>query len=74
VAVWQIGIEFERAWMRSYHGPLIGERPTGGFDELPEGSPVEARLPPVNERRRWVRGHHPRLATRPMYMAWARRA
>ena len=25
MVLWQLGVEFERAWLRSYDGPLLGE-------------------------------------------------
>ena len=35
VAVWQLGVELERAWLRSYDGPLEGESQAGErLDEL----------------------------------------
>lgn len=60
VALWQLGIESERAWMRSYEEPLLG-------DPLPEG-PAGASQPAhsveapaaIGEHRRWVKRHHPR--------------
>jgi hypothetical protein len=55
VALWQLGIEFERAWMRSYEEPLMG-------DPLPDGPAgaaqafQSARAPEaLGEHRRWVR-------------------
>jgi hypothetical protein len=54
VALWQLGIEFERAWMRSYDGPLGGELgvgdPESRLDE-PTGASGE---------RRWVAAQRPR--------------
>ncbi len=73
VAIWQLGIEFERAWMRSYHGPLLDESATGDFQEPAKDTHVERPTRAASQRRRWVAGHHPRLAPRPAYMAWPRR-
>jgi hypothetical protein len=64
VAVWQLGLEFERAWLRSYEGPLLGETLPALTDtpdvatELAdsEGSTTGAH----DGRRRWVTEHHPR--------------
>jgi hypothetical protein len=57
----QLGIEFERAWMRSYDGPLLGELPTGHED--PKRSPHASDADEtVSERRRWVSPHEPRIA------------
>jgi len=58
VALWQLGIEFERAWMRSYDGPLGGE--LGVSD--PESQP-RARLDEptgASGERRWIAAQHPR--------------
>jgi hypothetical protein len=56
VAVWQLAIEFERAWIRSYDGPLVGDTiATGRSIETPP-----APAPVVSKRRRWVSEHHPR--------------
>jgi hypothetical protein len=63
VAVWQLGLEFERAWMRSYDGPLLGEtlpllpETTDATLEPPGG---ESSTGAPRERRRWVAEHHPR--------------
>jgi hypothetical protein len=67
VAVWQLGLEFERAWLRSYEGPLLGET----LPALPETSGVAPELAgsegstgAQDERRRWVAEHHPRSLPR----------
>jgi hypothetical protein len=60
VALWQLGIEFERAWMRSYDGPLAGElrvddraesRPRALLDE-PAGAGGERRWVAARQLRR----------------------
>ncbi len=64
VAVWQLGVELERAWLRSYEGPLEGETVTGeDADATPRSRPDEE---PAAERgkRRWVAGSQPRMAPR----------
>jgi hypothetical protein len=68
VAVWQLGLEFERIWLRSYEGPLLGETLPGPVDaqsatrEQTQGT-RETRS--RGERRRWVAEHHPRSLPRP---------
>jgi hypothetical protein len=67
VAVWQLGLEFERAWLRSYDGPLLGETlpapaEMGGMASAPAGS--ESSAPARGGRRRWVAEHHPRRSPR----------
>ena len=67
-ALWQLGIEFERAWLRSYDGPLLGDT----FDRPPH---ERAEMPPRSEaggtaeRRRWVAEHHPRVLSRAAHTA-----
>ncbi|MGA2455504.1 MAG: hypothetical protein ABSG93_18505 [Solirubrobacteraceae bacterium] len=61
IAVWRLAIEFERAWMRSYDGPLMGDTfPDGGGD----AAPTPVLRPTRGEHRRWVAEHHPRAARR----------
>ncbi|MGO9763586.1 MAG: hypothetical protein ACLP1Q_20225 [Solirubrobacteraceae bacterium] len=61
-ALWRLAIEFERAWLRSYEGPLLGE------DALSEDRGGMPQAPPIGEaanaHRRWVTEHHPRAARR----------
>lgn len=57
-AVWQLAIEFERAWIRSYDGPLVGD--TIATDRSIETPPAPALAPTGDKRRRWVSEHHPR--------------
>jgi hypothetical protein len=56
-AVRRLGIEFERAWLRSYEGPLLDET-------LPVDNGGTAQRAPDGqaggEQRRWVAEHHPR--------------
>lgn len=70
VALWQLGIEFERAWMRSYDGPLEGETLAG--EPLAETfaadrggttqrSELAQAIPAVGRQRRWVARHHTRV-------------
>jgi hypothetical protein len=63
VALWQLGIEFERAWMRSYDGPLLGETLPGASAAVVEQTYLERSTPALGERRRWVPKHHPRGLT-----------
>jgi predicted oxidoreductase len=61
VALWQIGIEFERAWIRTDGGPLIGEHFAGETSGVAGGGHATAA---VAERRRWVDAQQPRVAPR----------
>lgn len=65
VAVWQLGVELERAWLRSYDGPLEGESQAGErLDELHAARERRA-TPATGEQRRWVTPDaHPRAARR----------
>ena len=63
VAVWQLGIEFERAWLRSYDGPLLGESFAGHSEETQPQAEIDA-APPARGERRWVSGHGPRIVPR----------
>jgi len=69
VALWQLGVEFERAWLRSYDAPLVGESPSGELleasspaepGEQANGRPAEA----APDQRRWVAPRQPRVAPR----------
>jgi|GEM_PF-3283743 hypothetical protein len=64
VALWQLGIEFERAWMRSYDGPLLGETLPGTGGAVPQLTAIDQSTAGLGGRRRWVRAHHPRGSTR----------
>jgi hypothetical protein len=66
VAAWQLGVEFERAWLRSCDGPLIGETLAGeDAGASLEFAQETARAPSAERgRRRWVAGRQPRLAPR----------
>jgi len=71
VALWQLGIEFERAWMRSYDGPLAGELGVGD----PESQP-HARLDEpagAGGERRWIATRQPRRGATPAPVIRARR-
>jgi hypothetical protein len=59
-ALWQLGIEFERAWMRSYDGPLIGETIAEDSSRTAHGTQRARSVQPVGKQRRWVAHHHPR--------------
>jgi hypothetical protein len=60
VFLWQLGIAFERAWLQSYDGPLLGEtvEDHGG---LPQSDQLGQASPAVGKRRRWVAHHHSRV-------------
>lgn len=62
VAVWQLGIEFERAWVRSYEGPLLGETPWRADAGTLQHTERDQAITGAGERRRWVAEHHPRSA------------
>jgi hypothetical protein len=58
VALWQLGIEFERAWMRSYDGPLAGEF---GVGERAASHPRARHDEQAGAgERRWVAAQRPR--------------
>jgi hypothetical protein len=59
VTLWRLGIEFERAWLRSYDGPLMGD-PIGHDPVIAQPYPeVERSSSPIGENRRWVAARHP---------------
>jgi hypothetical protein len=59
-ALWQLGIEFERAWMRSYDGPLIGETIAEDRSRMAHDIQRARSVQPIGKQRRWVANHHPR--------------
>jgi hypothetical protein len=63
VTLRQLAIEFERAWMRSYDGPLLGELPAGHEDPQHSASASDADET-TSERRRWVSPYESRIAPR----------
>jgi hypothetical protein len=63
VAVWQLGVEFERAWMRSYDGPLLDETLTTADGEALQPARSDQTSAGGGEHRRWVIEHHPRAVT-----------
>jgi hypothetical protein len=54
MTLWQLGIEFERAWMRSYDCPMLGETAVGGLSSSLQETPIQRLSPIEAERRRWV--------------------
>jgi hypothetical protein len=64
VAVWQLGVELERAWLRSYEGPLEGETLTGEDAEASQRALAGEEPAAERGRRRWVAGSEPRLSPR----------
>jgi len=69
VAVWRLGIEFERAWMRSYDGPMLGDAFVGDGDVAAQHAQIGQAVPATGERRRWVAPHHPRVVRRTGHLA-----
>jgi hypothetical protein len=64
VTLWRLGIEFERAWLRSYDGPLTGD--PIGHDRL-LGRPyqeTDRSGSGIGEHRRWVAARHPGASAR----------
>ena len=57
VALWQLGIEFERAWTRSCDGPLLGDTAAENRSRVAQRA---RRGRTIGEHRRWVANHHPR--------------
>jgi hypothetical protein len=64
VALWKLGIEFERAWIRSYESPLLGETSIGELVASSQHAQIGQEAPVGGERRRWVASHHARGAAR----------
>ncbi|HEV3033583.1 MAG TPA: hypothetical protein VGX72_02230 [Solirubrobacteraceae bacterium] len=58
VALWQLGIEFERAWMRSYDGPLGGELDVCDPESQPHARADESAG--ASGERRWITARQPR--------------
>ncbi len=67
VALWQLGVGFERAWLRSYAGPLEGEtlagEPIVAAAKDVEAAPA-ATVTVAERERRWVTARHPRRSLR----------
>jgi hypothetical protein len=59
VALWQLGIEFERAWMRSYEEPLPGDRLPGNRASAPQLGQSVRTSTTIGEHRRWLKRNHP---------------
>jgi hypothetical protein len=68
LAAWQLGIEFERAWMRSSDGLLMGET-LGQAPHSPVSEHTAGAGGGGGEHRRWVTRDRPRLATWPARLA-----
>jgi hypothetical protein len=60
VALWRLGREYERAWMRTYDGPLLGEQLDGASPQLAHPAQPSEEIPGLDQHRRWVARHHPR--------------
>jgi hypothetical protein len=56
VTLWQLGIECERAWIRSYESPMLGETGLGGLNSSLQRTcaPIDQLDSTELERRRWV--------------------
>ena len=63
VTLRRLGIEFERAWLRSYEGPLLGDAPQEHSEQRGLAGST-ARSTTGGEHRRWVSPHEPRIAPR----------
>jgi len=59
----RLGIEFERAWLRSYEGPLLGEAPAER-GELRCGAEDDGADITAGARRRWVSPQQARITPR----------
>jgi hypothetical protein len=70
-ALWQLGIEFERAWMRSYDGPLIGETIAQDGGRVAHGTQHDPSVQAIGKQRRWVANHHPRSVSPAAHVAWS---
>jgi hypothetical protein len=66
VALWQLGVEFERAWLRSYQGPLEGETLAGEPILAARGAEtaVPAARATAERERRWVKAQQQRRSPR----------
>lgn len=62
VAVWQLGIEFERAWVRSYDAPVLGEPRIDELLAAPQRDQTALAPGVTGQRRRWVASPHARGA------------
>lgn len=62
VAIWQWGIELERAWLRSDGGPLPGDSLPDQHRQELRAAELDEVLPAIGERRRWVSRHTSRVA------------
>ena len=62
----RLGIEFERAWLRSYDGPLEGETLAGEPILAARGAEAAASAAPAaaERERRWVKAQQPRRSPR----------
>jgi hypothetical protein len=66
VALWQLGIGFERAWLRSYDGPLEGETLAGEPIRAAQGAETAAPAASAaaERERRWVKAQQQRRSPR----------
>ena len=62
VALWRLGMEFERAWLRSEDNvPVVGDTFVGDRGGVPQSARIGEEIPAVGERRRWVAQQRPRV-------------
>jgi hypothetical protein len=63
VTLRRLGLEFERAWLRSYEGPLLGDTPaeSGALRCRAENAGADVT---AGARRRWVSPQQARIAPR----------
>lgn len=64
VTLWQLGIEFERAWIRSYDSPMLGETGDGELASPQQRAQIAGAVRAEGERRRWVANPHIGAAAR----------
>lgn len=64
VTMWQLGLEFERAWLRSYDMPLLGESGAGKRHGSLQAAHIDQVSPTSLQPRRWVANHDSRPMAR----------
>jgi hypothetical protein len=67
--VWQLGIELERAWLQSYDEPMLGDPSPADFLAALQPLPGDQATPTADERRGWIKDHHPRGVPRAAHVA-----
>src|ERR1035441_7922584 len=70
VALRRLGMEFERAWLRSEDNvPVVGDTFVGDRGGVPQSARIGEEIPAVGERRRWVAQQSLRGGPRPARLA-----